>query len=94
MFAHWLHHPQITRLQARFAARRPRHPLMRLLVALLGISLLLVLLVVGVAVGILMLLGAGVWRALRQRGRPQAANARVIEGEFRHARHDVLPHAH
>ena len=94
MFAHWLHHPQITRLQARFAARRPRHPLTRVLVALLGVALLLVLLVVGIAVGVLMLLGAGIWRLLRQRGRPQAAGARVIEGEFRHARHGALPHAH
>lgn len=94
MFAHWLHHPRVARLQARFAARRPRHPLLRALVALAGVMLLLVLLVVGVALGVLMLLGAGVWRLLRQRGRPQADRTRVIEGEFRHARGQALPHPH
>lgn len=92
MFAQWLHHPHVTRLQARFAARRPRNPLIRALLALLGVALLLVLLVVGVVLGVAMVLGAWVWRALRQRGRPQAAPGRVIEGEYRHARHDALPH--
>ena len=38
----------------------------------------------------LMLIGAGLWRALRQRGRPQTPG-RVIEGEYRHARTPVLP---
>lgn len=91
MFAHWLHHPHVTRMQARFAARRPRNPLARVLVAVLGVALLLVLLVAGVLVGVAMLLGAGVWRALRQRGRPQAPG-RVIDGEYRHARNPALPH--
>ena len=45
-----------------------------------------------VVLGVAMVLGAWVWRALRQRGRPQAAPGRVIEGEYRHARHDALPH--
>ena len=91
MFAQWLHHPHVTRLQARFAARRPRNPLVRALVALLGVALLLVLLVVGAVLGVAMLLGAMIWRVLRQRGRPQAPRGRVIEGEYRHARHGVLP---
>lgn len=94
MFAQWLHHPHVTRLQARFAARRPRNPLMRVLVALVGIALLLVLLVVGAVLGVAMLLGAMIWRALRQRSRPQAPRGRVIEGEYRHARDGVLPHPH
>lgn len=93
MFAQWLHHPQITGLQARFAARRPRHPLLRVVLATLGVALLLALLVVGAFVGIAMLLGAGLWRALRQTGRPQATG-RVIEGEFRHARNGALSHPH
>ena len=93
MFAQWLHHPHVTRLQARFAARRPRNPLTRALLALVGVALLLVLLVVGAVLGVAMVLGTMVWRALRQRGRPQApARGQVIEGEYRHARHGVLPH--
>ena len=92
MFAQWLHHPQITRLQARFAARRPRHPMTRVLVALLGIALLLVLLVIGAALGIAMILGTTLWRALHRR--PQSGNGQVIEGQYRHARQAVLPHPH
>ncbi len=93
MFAQWLHHPHVTRLQARFAARRPRNAFARVLVALVGVALLLVLLVVGAVLGVAMLVGATMWRALRQRGRPQAApQGQVIEGEYRHARHGVLPH--
>ena len=94
MFAHWLHHPQITRLQARFAARRPRHPLMRVLVALLGISLLLVLLVVGAIVGTAMLLVGMVMRLLGQRGRPMAGRpgaTKVVEGEYRVVEKSALP---
>lgn len=94
MFAQWLHHPHVTRLQARFAARRPRNAFARALLALVGVALLLVLLAVGVVLGVAMILGATIWRALRQRGRPQATSGQVIEGEYRHARHGVLPHPH
>ena len=94
MFAQWLHHPHVTRLQARFAARRPRNAFARVLVALVGVALLLILLVLGAVLGVAMLIGATIWRALRQRGRPQAPPGRVIEGEYRHARHGVLPHPH
>ncbi len=90
MFAQWSHHPHVTRLRARFAARRPRHPLARALLALTGVALLLVLLVAGVFIGIAMLLGAAVWRVLRRSGRPQA-RGRIIEGEFRHGSHGSLP---
>ncbi|MGY0505133.1 hypothetical protein [Luteimonas sp. e5] len=93
MFAHWLRHPLISRLQARFAARRPRHPLLRAALGVLGLALLLVLLVAGVFIGIAMLLGTGIWRLLRQRGRPQAGG-RVIEGDYRRVRHDAFPHPH
>ena len=94
MFAQWLHHPHVTRLQARFAARRPRNAFARVLVALVGVALLLILLVLGAVLGVAMLIGATIWRALRQRGRPQATPGRVIEGEYRHTRHGVLPHPH
>ena len=95
MFAQWLHHPHVTRLQARFAARRPRNALARVLLALVGLALVLVLLVVGAVLGVAMVLGTTIWRALRQRGRPQAApSGQVIEGEYRHARHGVLAHPH
>ena len=90
MFAQWFRHPHVSRLRSRFAARRPRHPLARIALGLIGLSLLLVLVVVGVFVGMAMLLGAAVWRALKSDGKPQAAG-RVIEGEFRHARDQALP---
>ncbi|PJJ98516.1 hypothetical protein CO611_06475 [Lysobacteraceae bacterium NML03-0222] len=89
MFAHWWHHPQITRLQARFTAR-PRHPLLRIGVALLGVALLAVLLVVGVFIGAAMLIGAGLLRLLRRKNTAPHTHA-VIEGEFRKARPEALP---
>ncbi|PJK12314.1 hypothetical protein CO613_11700 [Lysobacteraceae bacterium NML07-0707] len=91
MFAHWWHHPQITRLQARFTAR-PRHPLLRIGVALLGVALLAVLLVAGVFIGSAMLIGAGLLRLLRRNNTAQRSHP-VIEGEFRKARPEALPHA-
>ncbi|MDO4709440.1 MAG: hypothetical protein Q4B94_06430 [Pseudomonadota bacterium] len=89
MFAHWWHHPQITRLQARFTAR-PRHPLLRIGVALLGVALLAVLLVAGVFIGSAMLIGAALLRLLRRR-KTVAHGHHVIEGEFRQAQPDALP---
>ena len=63
---------------------KPRHPVLRLVLGLLGLVLLAVLVVVGLFVGLGMLLFAAVRRMLRA---PSAQAARkveesVIEGEF------------
>jgi hypothetical protein len=67
-----------------YCPSKPRSPLLKLLVGVLGLALLLVLVAVGLVVGLGMLLFAAVRRLMR----PTAAKARndagVIEGEFVH----------
>ena len=89
----WLIHLAVRLVRTSLEHQKVDPTVLRYLGSVITVTLN-VLLVVGIAVGALMLLGAGIWRLLRQRGRPQAAGARVIEGEFRHARHGALPHAH
>jgi predicted lipid-binding transport protein (Tim44 family) len=68
----------------RFAApRRPRHRWLRVLLGAVGVGLLLALLFVSVFVGIAMLSAGMLWRLWKQRGKPVAARARSIEGDYR-----------
>lgn len=68
-----------------FTPSKPRHPLLRLVLGLLGLVLLALLVVGGLFVGLGMLMFAATRRLLRP---PQAANAApahiegVIDGEF------------
>ncbi|QCO68708.2 hypothetical protein E4582_00340 [Luteimonas yindakuii] len=64
------------------APRKPRHPLLRIGLGLLGLALLAVLLVFGVAIGAGMLAIGLVARVLHQRSRP-VARAEVLDAEFR-----------
>lgn len=65
-----------------FAPRKPRHPLARLLLGVVGVALLAVLLVLGLVVGAAMLAGGLLLRLLRQRGKPMASR-RVVDAEYR-----------
>lgn len=88
--------PQFRRLRNhRFAAvfaapRRPRAPLLRFGLGLIGVSLLLVLLVAGLFVGLAMLAGGLLLRLWRQRGQPIARPA-ALEGVFRVLQRPSLP---
>lgn len=68
---------------AVFAPRKPRHPLAKLAVGLLGLALLGLLLVVGVVVGTAMLAVGLVRRLLFRRGKPQAGSGTVVDAEYR-----------
>ena len=63
---------------------KPRHPLLRLVLGLLGLVLLAVLVVVGLFVGLGMLLFAAVRRMLRAPVAPAARKVEdsVIDGEY------------
>ena len=82
------------------APRRPRHPLLRIALGLLGVALLLALVVVGVFVGAAMLAGGMLWRLWKQRGKPIAGTRRrtieghVLEGTYRSVGKTGLPLAH
>jgi hypothetical protein len=68
-----------------YAPSKPRHPLLRLLFALVGLVLLAVLVVGGLFVGLGMLLFAATRRMLRGSAPAKAATPsveRVIDGEF------------
>ena len=65
-----------------YCPSKPRSPLLRVLVGLLGLALLALLLVFGLFIGLGMLLFAATRRLLRP-GRPAArAQEGVIEGEY------------
>ena len=83
--------------RAGMAPRKPRHPLLRAVLGLLGLGVLLVLVFFSVFVGVAML-GAGLlYRLWRQRGKPlgrqDARAARVVDGEFRVLGKPALPQA-
>ena len=75
-----------------YCPSKPRHPLMRVLVGLLGMALLLVLVAFGLVIGLGMLLFAAVRRLMRGLRRP-APQADVIEGQYTRVRdpHRPLP---
>ncbi|MEN1958591.1 hypothetical protein WCE34_13650 [Luteimonas sp. MJ204] len=72
-----------SQLGAMFAPRKPRHPLLRMAVALLGLALLAMLLVLGVVVGTAMLAVGLVRRIFSRRGKPQARVGTVVDAEYR-----------
>lgn len=72
-----------SQLGAMFAPRKPRHPLARVAVGLLGLALLAVLLVVGVVVGTAMLALGLVRRLLVRRPARPARQGTVVDAEYR-----------
>lgn len=65
------------------APRRPRNPLLRLALGVIGIALLLVLVAVGVVVGSAMLACGLLWRLWVQRDRPRAPRRDgSIDGDY------------
>lgn len=72
-----------SRLNAVFAPRKPRNPLLRLLAGVVGLVVLGAMLVVGLFVGTAMLLAGLGLRLLRRRNRPAARVRGVVEGEYR-----------
>ena len=95
MFAHAFRFDS-SRLHAAFAPRKPRHPLARVALGLLGIGVLALLVFFSLFVGVAML-GVGLaYRLLRAR-KPSlartASQARVVDGEFRVVAKTALPSA-
>ena len=78
-------------VRAMFAPRKPRHPLLRVGLGLLGVVVLGVLVFFSVFVGAAMIAAGVVYKLVRQRGKPQARDARVVDAEYRVVRKQVLP---
>lgn len=80
-------------VRAMFAPRKPRHPLLRVMLGLVGVALLAVLLVAGLFIGAAMIL-FGIGRRLLLRGAaPSArpADTRVVDAEYRVVRNREQP---
>ena len=78
-------HFQFNAFRHVFAPRKPRHPLLRIALGVVGLAMLVALLFLGVFVGLAMLAGGMLWRLWKQRGKPIARPARgsSIDGDFR-----------
>ena len=73
-----------------FAPRKPRHRVLRVVLALFGVALLAVLLVFGLMIGAAMLGGGLLYRLWRQRGKPLAKQTRPLDAEYRVLRKPML----
>ncbi|MCM2355814.1 MAG: hypothetical protein NDI68_03920 [Arenimonas sp.] len=74
-----------------YCPSKPRHPLVRVLVGLLGLALLLVLVAFGLVIGLGMLLFAAVRRLVNSARTPATPREDVIEGEFTRVRDPAGP---
>ena len=84
-----------SRLRQAFAPRKPRNPLLRLVLGLVGLALLCLLVFFSVFVGAAMIAAGLLYKLVSQRGKPIATHdANVVEGEFQVIRKPVLPLSH
>lgn len=72
-----------------FAPRKPRHPLLRTAIGVLGLAVLLVLVVIGVFVGTAMVVGGLLLKGMARRSPRAAGN--VIDAEYRVVDKQALP---
>lgn len=77
-------------LGAAFAPRKPRNPLLKLAIGVVGVAVLALLVVVGLFVGAAML-AAGLLRRLLSKPSSPRARAGVIDADYRVVRKPALP---
>ena len=84
---------QFNTFRTLFAPRKPRHPLVRVAVGLLGLAILAAMVFIGVFVGAAMILVGLAWKLLASRkpGVARPVDPTVVEGEYRVVRKPVLP---
>jgi len=79
------------RFRNAFAPRKPRHPLMRVAFGLLGVGVLVLLVFFSVFVGAAMIVGGLLYRLVRQRGKPVAGDARIVDADYSVVRKNTTP---
>ncbi|WP_293715711.1 MULTISPECIES: hypothetical protein [unclassified Stenotrophomonas] len=86
---------QFAKLRNLFEPRKPRNPLVRIALGLLGIAILAVLVVGGVFIGAAMILGGITWKLLGTRKARASAKSdpTVVDAEYRVVRKAALPQA-
>ncbi|MCL6713730.1 hypothetical protein [Pseudoxanthomonas sp. z9] len=87
---------QFNAFRSAFAPRKPRHPLLRLAIGLLGLGVLCVLVFFSVFIGAAMIAAGLLYKLFKQRGKPMVRGnaANVVEGEYQVVRKPVLPLSH
>lgn len=90
-----IHYAQFSKLRNLFEPRKPRNPLVRIALGLLGLVILAVLVVAGLFVGAAMILGGIAWKLLaaRKARNPAKADPSVVDAEYRVVRKAALPHS-
>ncbi|WP_313174480.1 hypothetical protein [Stenotrophomonas sp.] len=86
---------QFAKLRNLFEPRKPRNPLVRIALGLLGIAILAVLVVGGVFIGAAMILGGITWKLLasRKARSVRKADPTVVDAEYHVVRKAALPQA-
>jgi len=69
--------------RAVLSPRKPRHRMLRVVLALAGLALLAVLVVAAIAVGAVMILGSLGWKLVRRAPAAPRARGSVIDGSYR-----------
>ncbi|MEG3191918.1 hypothetical protein [Lysobacter sp. D1-1-M9] len=100
MFAHsfrFNHHQFQSRMRSAFEPRKPRHPLLRFVLGVVGLGVLALLVMFSVFVGAAMIAVGLIYRLWSGRGRPLTRKApqdpRVVEGEYQVVDRPVLDRA-
>lgn len=74
-----------------FAPRKPRHPLMRAVLGVVGLGVMVLLVTFSVLVGAAMLAVGLVYRLFRGHARPVAHDRSVVDAQYRVVEKDSLP---
>ncbi|MGE8281283.1 MAG: hypothetical protein ACN6O2_12695 [Stenotrophomonas sp.] len=85
---------QFAKLRNLVEPRKPRNPLVRIALGLLGLVILAVLVVGGVFIGAAMILGGIAWKLLaarKARNLNNKADPTVVDAEYRVVRKAALP---
>lgn len=77
-------------LRAVMEPRKPRHRALRIALGVAGVVLLAALVVIGIAVGAIMLTLGLAYRLLSRRSRPAPRASRIVDGEYRVVTRQVL----
>jgi len=79
------------RLRDLFQPRKPRHPLLRVALGLVGVGLLALLVFFSVFVGAAMLTVGLAWKLMRGRTQRASGRSTVMDAEYRVLRRQALP---
>ena len=79
------------RLRDLFQPRKPRHPLLRVALGLVGVGLLALLVFFSVFVGAAMLTVGLAWKLMRGRAQRASGRSTVMDAEYRVLRRQALP---